>query len=446
MNDGKLAAAEGRFREAIALNPAHAEAHADLGLTLERQENSLNEAEYHMRQSIKLQPRRTEFHLNLGALLIRQRRFTEAEPVCKQALMVAPSSVLAWSNLGVLMTCLNHVGEAEQAYRTALAISPNYRTGAYNLAYLLLKRGHYEEGWACLEARDMYEPLERQLQCPRWRGESLIGKSLLIGLEMGHGDMIQFCRYAELAKGAGATKISVVCHDGLARLFKGLRGVDEVIPASSCFPASGWDYWTPPMSFPYLFQTRADTIPAAIPYLTVEPSLIEAHRHLIRPTSRKKVAIVWRGNPRFENDAARSIHSLEVFATLSTLKNVDFYSLQKGPSKQIEEEIQQYLPITLLSYATVDFADTAAILSHVDLLITVDTGIAHLAGALGIPCWVMLPAFKTDWRWLEKCTTSPWYPMGMRLFRQSRDGDWAGVIHEIYRELHIFSGEDGTRS
>lgn len=435
MAEGDVAAATAAFERALLLAPDFAEAHANLALLLDR-DGCGTAAETHYRRAIELDPRQMQSHLNLGALLMGQKRFAEAEAALRQALLLDPDSPGAWSNLGVLLACQKRKTEAEQCHRCAIALAPDYRKARFNLAYLLLRQGRYEEGWACLEARDWYAPLEKHLHFPRWQGESLRGKSLLIGFEAGHGDMIQFCRYAALAKARGAARVSVLCHPGLKSLFVRLRGVDDAFAFDAPFPASGWDYWAPPLSLPFLFGTRLDTIPADLPYLSAEPERIEHWAGIIgAPDGKLRVGLVWRGNPRFENDADRSLPSLGTLAPLGDVAGVRYFSLQKGAAEAEAAQPSPALPLTDLGPSIGDFADTAAIVMNLDLVVAVDTAVAHLAGALGRPCWVLLPDYKTDWRWLAARDDSPWYPEVLRLFRQRAAGDWTAVVEAVRTEL-----------
>jgi hypothetical protein len=245
--------------------------------------------------------------------------------------------------------------------------------------------------------------------------------------------MIQFCRYAAQLKAAGATRITLVCHPALARLMASLVTVDEVLSFHQHVPVSGWDFWTPPMSLPYFFQTRLDTIPAAIPYLAADPAeIVRWSRRL--PARGLKVGLVWKGNPRFENDATRSLPALATLAPLAAIAGVHFISLQKGPG---EDEITRTEGFDVLDLGSrfTDFADTAAVIASLDLVISVDTAVAHLAGSLGIPCWVLLADKMTDWRWLAHGTESQWYPQQMRLFRQASDGNWEPVIAALASAL-----------
>jgi hypothetical protein len=243
--------------------------------------------------------------------------------------------------------------------------------------------------------------------------------------------MIQFCRYCALLKDAGAARVGVLCHPGLVALFGGLRGVDEIIPLDRAFDRAGWDVWVAPLSLPLHCGTTVDTVPAALPYLTPDPARAARLAPLLAAAPGAwKVGVVWKGNPRFENDAARSLPGLAPLAPLFRVPGIRWFSLQKGPDEGAVAE-----GMTDLAPAIGDFADTAALVAGLDLVITVDTACAHLAGALGKPCWVLLPAWMPDWRWLEHRADTPWYPHAMRLFRQRRDGAWDEVIGEVAAAL-----------
>jgi hypothetical protein len=223
--------------------------------------------------------------------------------------------------------------------------------------------------------------------------------------------------------------VGVLCHPGLAALFGGLRGADEIIPLDRDFDRGDWDVWTAPLSLPLHFRTTVDTVPAALPYLAPDRDRIARLAPLLAAASGEcKVGLVWKGNPRFESDAARSLPGVATLAPLLGVPGVRWFSLQKGEGGLMEG-------ITDLTPAIEDFADTAALIAGLDLVITVDTACAHLAGALGKPCWVLLPAWMPDWRWLADRTDTPWYPRVMRLFRQRRDGAWDEVVREVAAAL-----------
>jgi hypothetical protein len=235
--------------------------------------------------------------------------------------------------------------------------------------------------------------------------------------------------------------ITLICHPALKRLFELQGTLDKVLSFEDAIPAAGWDYWTPLMSLPYRCKTRIETIPASIPYIRVPADLVDKWQQKL-PENGLRVGLVWKGNPKFENDADRSISSLQMLAPLGNVPNIQFISLQKGVGEDEAQNPPAGLPMIHLGDQIQDFADTAAIVASLDLVICVDTAIAHLAGAMGKPCWVLLPNYMTDWRWMNGRTDSPWYPDKTRLFRQSVSGDWQSVIESITQTLAVFkSGE-----
>ena len=433
METGDVAGAEDCFRKAVQIAPDFAEAYANLGLMLDKR-NDTEAAEICFRRSMELDPAYSETHLNLGVLLANGKRFIEAETAYRLAIALKPHSPAGWSNLGVLYACMKREREAEQCHRTAMSLDESYAAARFNLSYLLLRQGRFDEGWHCLEARNWYAALAAHLSCPRWQGEVLAGKSLLIGYEAGHGDMIQFCRYAAVLKAQGAASITMICHPALKALFASLEGADAVISFDEQIPATGWDFWTPLLSIPHYCKTRIDSIPARIPYLHVPPNRIAKWASFL-PEDGLRVGLAWKGNPLFENDTDRSLPSLDVLAPLWAVPGVCFVSLQKGAGEGEAAQPPGGLPLINLGPQLEDFADTAAAVANLDLVICVDTAIAHLTGALGKPCWVMLPEYKTDWRWLADRTDSPWYPGIMRLFRQPAMGNWTAVVTGLVTAL-----------
>ena len=433
MEAGNMAAAESCYRQAVQVAPDFAEAYANLGLLLEQKPDAVA-AEACYRRSIELNPAYPQTHLNLGALLASQKRFAEAELAYIQAILLRQDGPAGWSNLGVLYACTKREQEAEQCYRNAIALDSSYRKARFNLSYLLLRQGRFEEGWLNLGYRNWQSGLEKILDGPLWQGEALAGKSILIGYEAGHGDMIQFCRYASVLKQQGASSVTMICHPALKNLFAATDGVDNVIALDEPIPKSGWDFWTPLLSIPHYCMTRIDSIPARIPYLHVPSDAIRKWAALL-PQAGSRVGLVWKGNPLFENDADRSLPSLNVLAPLRTVAGTSFISLQKGAGEEEAMHPPAGFPLTHVGSQLADFADTAAVVMNLDLVICVDTAVAHLAGALGKPCWVLLPDYKPDWRWLADRTDSPWYPGIMRLFRQRAMGDWDSVVAEVTAAL-----------
>ncbi len=440
LSAGDAHAAMQCFQEATLLAPDFAEAYANLGM-LHDQEGRHSEAERLYRLSISLNPGHAQTHMNLGVLLFTQKRFDEAQAAYRRALKLCPESDAAWSNLGALKAYTKQEREAERCYKRALAINPDNRNASFNLGCLLLGQGRYEDGWRYFESRDWYARLEGMLACPRWRGEPLRDRSLLIGLEAGHGDMIQFCRYAPLLKAQGASRITLICHPALKTLFTTLHGVDEVFAVDDTIPDLEVDFWTPPLSIPRYYRTRLDSIPGELPYLHPDKQLKRDWEAVLSKACTPgdvRIGLVWKGNPRFQNDSERSLPDLGVLLPLGDIADTRFFSLQKGPAEAEAASVPQGLPVVNLGPKIADFADTAAIAANLDLVICVDTAMAHLAGALGRPCWVLLPDYMPDWRWLNDRFDSPWYPRVMRLFRQSARGEWAPVIRTVREALKEF--------
>ena len=437
MENSDFIEAEACFRKAVQVAPDFAEAYANLGLVLDKQGMADN-AEIHYLRSIELNPSHPETHLNLGALLANNKRFIEAESFYKQAISLRPHSPIGWSNLGVLYACMKREEEAEKCYRTAIFLDASYAKAYFNFSYLLLLQGRFEEGWRCLEVSQRDGVLAAHFTCPLRRGDALFDKSLLISYEAGQGDAIQFCRYIALLKAQGAQSITLICHPALKNLFAALEDIDIVIAFNEPIPASGFNFWTPLLSIPYYCKTRIDSIPAKIPYLHASSNRIKKWAAFL-PQDNLRVGLVWKGNPLFENDADRSLPSLEVLAPLGKVADINYISLQKGAGEDETAHPPEGLSLINLGPQLEDFAETAAIVSCLDLVICVDTAIAHLTGALGKPCWVLLPDYKTDWRWLKDRTDSPWYPGTMRLFRQQVTGDWTTVVADVVIALEQFA-------
>jgi Flp pilus assembly protein TadD len=429
--------AEEAFRQALRLAPDRPEAHINLGATLERSGASL-EAETCYRRALSLNPSDLQAHLNLGALLVNQKRFGEAELVYEGATRLHPDSAALCSNRGVLQVCLHHEDEAERCFRQALALDATHPKARFNLSYLLLRQGRLDEGWQALEARAWNVELLSRIPAPRWQGESLTGTSLLIGCEGGYGDMIQFSRYVPVLKRQGATRIGIVCHPPLKRLFATLPGIDVVVAMGETIPSPDWDFWTLPQSLPLHCGTQLDTIPAPIPYLRATPEAVSEWRSRL-PHRGLRVGLAWQGNPQFENDSDRSLPRLDLLAPLTAVGCAPFISLQITGDGSAASLPPNGLDLFDPNPWIRDFADTAALVTNLDLVISVDTAVAHLAGALGTPCWILLPHHKTDWRWFKERQDSPWYPGSMRLFRQPDTEDWGPVIEAVAAALKQFS-------
>ncbi|MRR49706.1 MAG: pilus assembly protein PilF, partial [Rhodocyclaceae bacterium] len=267
---------------------------------------------------------------------------------------------------------------------------------------------------------------------PQWQGEPLDGKSLVVCTEQGFGDNIQFARYAPLIKARGASRLTFVVPAPLQTLFLSISSIDSVVSDFNSLPPH--DFWVFPLSLPFLFGTTVDSIPNSLPYLHPSPDLLAFWRDRLPPAS-FSVGLVWKGNPDHANDTNRSLPSLASLAPLWSVPGVTFISLQKGQGEDEASSPPPLQPLFPLGHLLRDFADTAAVISQLDLIICVDSAIAHLAGALNVPCWVLLPSVGTDWRWLRDRSDSPWYPSALRLFHQSSPNDWQQTIQIVASSL-----------
>lgn len=428
---GHLAEAEAAYRRILTTNPGNALVHNNFANLL-RQTQRAAQAESHCRRALELLPDSADILNNLGGVLEDLARLPEAEAAYRRALALKPGFAVTHSNLGALLEKLDRFAEAEVVYRHALVLDPNMAAARFNLGTLLLAQGRYVDGWEYFEARREVYAEHGVLPFPRWNGESLEGKSLLLLPEQGYGDTIQFVRYAALLKERGLAMLSLVCGDAMLPLLRTVAGIDALItdPAALRYH----DYWSSPLSLPYGFGTTLETIPARIPYVGVPASRVETWRERL-PEGGVRVGLVWKGNPEHVNDANRSLQHFSELAPLWAVPGIQFITLQMGQAQDEPKACEMRQPAVALGHEIRDFGDTAAIVAQLDLVICVDTSIAHLAGALGVPCWVMLPKLGLDWRWLMQSVDSPWYPKGMRLFRQTAAARWPEVIQNVAAAL-----------
>jgi tetratricopeptide (TPR) repeat protein len=429
-------------RRAIALQPGHAEAHNNLGNVL-KQRGRLDEAIVCYRRALKSRPDFAEGYYNLAVTFHERGELEEAATCYRQALALHADNAVAYNNLGNIRREQGKLDEAAACYRQALALTtPNVAEARWNLSLILLLTGDFERGWPEYEwrwqshewHRQCHELPPREFSQPLWDGADLEGKTILIHAEQGLGDTIQFVRYVPLVKQRGANVV-LECQQQLLPLLSGFP-VDQLVGRSAEPPE--FDVRVPLLSLPGIFQTRLDDIPANVPYLFAAQRLIERWRERLQPLAGLRIGIAWQGNPAFYGDRGRSI-PLAHFAPLAQLPGVSLISLQKGTGSQQLAHVHDRFPVVdlgdELDQASGPFMDTAAIMMSLDLVITSDTAVAHLAGALGVPVWVALP-LVSDWRWLLDRSESPWYPT-MRLFRQKKPGDWTGVFEEIQAALSL---------
>lgn len=441
MAAGDLAAAEDCFRNALREAPDRAELHANLGYVMAMQGAGYEALESYA-CSIDLDPHIAQTHLNLGALLFDLKQLDMAEAAFTQAIQLEPESPAGWSNLGGLYASMKRDAESELCCRQALIRDSGHAKARINLANVLLRQGRFGEGWACLESRQSFAPFAAHFLCLRWNGEPLAGKSIVLAGEAGFGDIIHFARYASVIKDRGASRVTLLCPASLKALLSTVPGVDEIMAMEQDVARVGWDYWAPTMSLPLHCATDLCSIPAALPYVSAPAH--QAKRWEVALSGKGvRIGLVWKGNPKFENDADRSLPGLHTLQALSQVEGVFFVSLQKGSGEQEAANPSGGLRLWDAGPQLGDFADTAALLVNLDLVISVDTAVAHLAGALNKPCWLLLPHYNTDWRWLEQRSDSPWYPGVVRLFRQWPSGDWVDVVSQVQTELVQFVQSHG---
>lgn len=382
-------------------------------------------------RALEIQPGHVEALCNRGAGLRRLNRIDEALADYGRALAADPRSAIALNNRGVALAALNRHDEAIAAYSTALGIDPAYASAAFHRGLSRLVSGDFAGGWRDLESRwggaDTQGPA-RHFPQPQWNGhEDLHGKTLLLHAEQGLGDTIQLCRYAPLVRDRGARVILEV-QPPLEGLLAQLDGVEQVIARGGVLPR--FDYHCPVMSLPRAFATTLATIPASIPYLAAPPEHVARWRARLGESAGPRIGLAWSGSTTLVNDRNRSF-ALAVLAPLRS-EGVTLVSLQKEIRDADRPALRGDTPIAHFGAELTDFRDTAALVSLMDVIVTVDTAVAHLAGAMGKRVWILLP-FSPDWRWLLGRDTSPWYPTA-RLFRQPRIGDWDSVVARVQME------------
>lgn len=438
---GRLAEAEDGCRQVLLHDQSHAEALHLLGI-MSLQKGDTRKGEVLIRQALAVREE-AHFLVNLGNLLQQSGRLPEAETAFRHALALKPAFVEAHYGLGLLLQKTRRLPEAETAFRQVLALRPESAMCKAELSLLLLSQGRYAEAWPLYKFRyhadnKTSRTVLPDLPFPQWNGESLVGKSLLLMPEQGFGDTIQFIRYARLLKERGLVRLTLACHVSLKALLKTAAGVDAVITDRTAITPH--DYWSFLPDLPLHLGTTVETIPAALPYLHASPGRVECWRERL-PQNGIKVGLVWKGSATHKNDANRSLPGLEALAPLWSVPNVCFVSLQKRQGEEDAGLAPPDLPILRLCEEIMDFADTAAIISQLDLMICVDTSVAHLAGALGKPCWVLLPC-NPDWRWFWDRIDSPWYPGVMQLFRQEKPGEWAPTVKRVREALIRIRGRE----
>jgi Flp pilus assembly protein TadD len=436
---GDIDAAERDYRAALAIAPDQPLALHYLGVVL-YQRQRLPDALALLEHAVTLAPRDPEVHNNLGLALAAADRTNEAIASYRRALHVHRDHVAAWNNMGLALQAGNDVDGAIAAFRAAIARAPGFAQAHWNLSLALLLGGNYAEGWREYEWRMSAGTFGSSTvsTAPRWDGGDLHGRTLLLTTEQGLGDALQFIRFAQLLAARGA-RVIVHTSAALAGVLATAPGVRHVVAAGTPLPEH--DLQAPLLSVPGALGVTEATIPHDVPYLAggrrpLDDDVTATAREVAGAAGTLCVGLSWAGNPAHANDRRRSC-PLATLAPLLELSNVVFFSLQKGDGEDQIAELPNASRIALLP-ARNDFGDKATLMQRLDLVLSVDTSNAHLAGALGRPLWLLLP-YAPDWRWGLERGDSPWYPTA-RLYRQPRPGDWASVIEEVRAALVARAG------
>ena len=407
------------------LNPHYAAAYNSLANGLKKQ-GKIDEAIAALKKAISLDSNYAPAYNNLGVVLQKQGKWEEAIFTYKQAVAVNPHYESAYHNLGNALEEQGKLSEAIATYKQAININPNWAGLHGRLGMSLLKKGELKLGFQEYEWRFQDKKFKRNIgSLLIWDGKSsLKNKTILIRAEQGLGDLLQFSRYLPILAAQGATVI-LESPSALLSILATLPKVEKVVERGTVIAEADLQVWL--MSLPHLCRTTLDTIPATIPYLF--PPTISVKKLL--GNNKLNIGFVW-SSPSISPTSKKRSCPLELFARVLQRKHINWYSLQKEPTAA-DLDLLATLPIVDLKEDLVNFNTTAAIITQLDLVITIDTSVAHLAGAMGKPVWVLLPAVA-DWRWLLAREDSPWYPT-MRLFRQSQPGDWSMVLERVNKEL-----------
>ncbi|MGJ3259461.1 MAG: tetratricopeptide repeat protein [Rhodospirillales bacterium] len=417
------------FRRAIELAPHLPGAHLGLGIAL-HETGDREDAEAAYREAITLNPGFVEAHCNLGNLSRDALRFEDAIGYYRHALAIDPVQPQVWGNLGVALQEAGNLDDALAAYDKAVEHAPEDPDIRRNRGMALLARGHFVEGWRDYEYRwrtARFRDLRRDWPVPAWDGGDLTGRRILVHAEQGLGDTLQFCRYAAVLHRLGATVI-FECADVLKPLIQPLAGVAEVIRPGMPLPKV--DCHAPLLSLPRLVGTTAESIPADTPYLQAPAERTAKWAKVVAAwPGGKKIGIAWRGSPDHPRDQVRS-PGLAPFMALAG-EGVTLVSLQKDGGAGELASVEGAMRIVDPTADLHDFADTAALMTHLDAVVSCDSAPLHLAGALGVPAFAVLP-HVAEWRWGQAGEKSPWYPE-MTLVRQPDPGDWGSVFDQVRR-------------
>ena len=401
------------------------------GLSLQTQGLHL-EALEKFQAAFALEPSNPVILNNRGVCYFSLDLFEDAINCYKKAIGLDPRYLEAYNNLGNALVRLFQHEEALQYYDQALALDPTYVEAYWNKALALLQLGRFSEGWVLHESRwakPSFQPIVRHFSQPIWDGSfSVNGKTLLLHAEQGLGDTLQFVRYVEMVKALGA-RVVLEVQAPLVSLFDGLFDVESLVKQGDPLPSL--DCHCPLMSLPLAFQTTLSSVPSAVLYLKPSPEKERFWAEKLGATSRLRVGLVWSGDPRHQNDKQRSIALSELMAALPP--GFEYVSLQSEIRDSDSQALEERDQLVHFGSELNDFSDTAALCAQMDVVVCVDTSVAHLSGAMGKPTFLMLP-YNPDWRWLLERTDSPWYPT-MQLYRQAQLGNWQSALEKVNADL-----------
>ncbi len=419
------------YEGAIAHQPDYARAYNNRGVALRELDRSAQALESYDR-AIALRPDYAEAYNNRGIALAELDRPEEALESCERAVALRPGYAEAFYNRGNALRDLNRIKEAVDSYERAIALAPDYASAHWNLADCRLLLGDFALGWQEYEWRWKLAQNDnglREFEQSLWLGaQTLKGRTILLHSELGVGDTFHFCRYAKEVAALGANVVLEV-QPSLLTLLADLEGVAQVVPRGAPLPA--FDYHCPLMTMPLAFKTDLATIPANIPYVRSDPARVAAWREKLGDKRKPRVGLVWSGSMLLKNDK-RSMALAEMLPLVADW--AEWVCLQKEVGESETGLLASRPDVRFVGGELQDFADTAALLDLMDIVVSVDTGVAHLAGAMGKPVWILLPFIPIDWRWMLDREDSVWYPTA-RLFRQSANRDWASVIGRVNEEL-----------
>ena len=438
------------YKKAVELNPNSFDNQHQLGNIL-RHVELLDQAIEPYRKALEYQPRNIHIMMDLANILNMLNRNEESLELYKNIVEINPNAVSALYNFGFTLKKVGQLERALEVYQQVLSKKPDYAPAHFSLSSIYLTLGNLEEGWKEYEWRwKNYNEDAKKFNCPLWEGKDLTNKTLLVYTEQGLGDTLQFVRYLKLLKDR-FTNLTIVLHaqTPLIPLLKHQPYIDQLFTGSG--QAAKVNYQIPLMSLPRICKTTLESIPADIPYIQADESLVQSWKEKLASDTNLKVGICWQGNARYRTQslrravAAKSLQ-LPLFEPLFNIEGISIYSLQRvdGDDQVRGCSFANKLIVFDESFDQQNgrFMDTAAVIENLDLIVSVDTSICHLAGALGKPTWIILP-FPADWRWLRNRTDSPWYPTA-RLFQQKTAGQWEPVIQQIVQELQ--TALDGKNS